>query len=230
MSFAPATVGAGNSVSHGNDSGLIVEFYHREKINQPASEAAGRPIYTSKPYVHIMIPGDKTTDVHRPVQDRDKQRFSRQWQAFLDDDQPVLDGTPLEEWTLLNVAQRAELKALNIRTIENLAEINDNLLDRIGFGAQKLRTMAREYIERAKGNVDNARFAREIEQRDVKIDLLTKQIAELSERLDQATRKPVVEPEVQIAEPEESGGSALDEFADLPEPTPVKRGRPRKNK
>ncbi len=53
------------------DSQLYVEFYNYEK--DP---------YKGKPFVRIIVPGDKTTVIDQPVRDDHKERFPRQWLHF----------------------------------------------------------------------------------------------------------------------------------------------------
>lgn len=232
--FSPARV-EGGVVSHGDDRNLIVEFYWKEKLIPAATEEQGRPIYKQEPYIHIMIPGDKTTDVHRPAQDKDKVRFAETWALFEAEEEQVTEGTPLSEWTILNVAQRSELKALGFRTVENVAAMSDVQMDRIGMGARKLKRMAEGYIEGASESVDSAKMSSELEKRDKEISSLRAQLASALERLDEISKaqaqedapKATSETPVAAETPAEDGGSSLD---DLPEPKPVakKRGRSKK--
>ena len=76
-------------VSYGTDKGLYVEFTDEPKLQEFASESAGRPIYKQVPYIKIMIPGDKTKVIKREVKMKsdsvspsDLERFPNQWAAF----------------------------------------------------------------------------------------------------------------------------------------------------
>lgn len=236
--FMPSTVLDGGAVQHGDDRNLIVEFYWKDKLNPQATEKAGRPIYRQAPYIHIMIPGDKTTDVHRPVREADKARFPQPWALFEAEQEQVTDGTPLSEWTILNVAQRSELKALGFRTVENVASMSDVQMDRIGMGARKLKRMAEGYIENASQGVDSAKMASELEKRDNEIEALKAQLESALERLNEVSKAQPKEdapkatseapaPAEADSDDDDGAGSSLD---DLPEPKPVakKRGRPKK--
>lgn len=239
--FAPATL-EGGVVRHGDDSNLIVEFYWKDKLNQTATEKAGRPIYKQVPYIHIMIPGDKTTDMHRPVQEKDKARFPRHWALFEAEEEQITEGTPLNEWTVLNVAQRSELKALGFKTVENVASMSDVQMDRIGMGAQKLKRMAQGYLDRANESVGSAQMASELDKRDAEIASLKAQLEQVLDQLGEAKKSPAKADDEPAPEPKADAGdeedgdteSSLAGFEDddesLPEPQPVakKRGRPRK--
>lgn len=228
--FSPATVLDGGTVRHGDDRNLIVEFYWKDKLDPQATDKAGRPIYRQFEYVHIFAPGDKTTEIHRKVRDSDKERFSDAWERFQADQEQVAAGTPLDELTVLNVAQKAELRALGFRTVENLAAMTEVQMDRVGMGARKLQRLAQSYIENAEGGVDSAQMASELEKRDNEIAALKAQLDTALARLDEVSKKQddaEPAPKAEQPEPEESVASALD---DLPEPKPVakKRGRPKK--
>lgn len=236
--FSPATVMDGGTVRHGDDRNLIVEFYWKDKLNPQATEKQGRPIYTQVEYVHIFAPGDKTTDIHRKVRDSDKERFSDAYAQFQADQEQVADGTPLDELTILNVAQKAELRALGFRTVEHLAAMTEVQMDRVGMGARKIQRLAQSYIENAEGGGDSAKMVSEIERQSAEIESLKAQLKSALERLEEVSRSKgaeegakatsgAPEPQDEASNGEIGGGSALD---DLPEPKPVakKRGRPKK--
>lgn len=239
--FAPATL-EGGVVRHGDDSNLIVEFYWKDKLNKPATDKAGRPIYRQEEYVHIFMPADKTTDIHRAVKDSDKQRFRAAYDAFKAGDEQVTEGTPLNEWPALNAAQRSELKALGFRTVENVASMSDSQMDRIGMGARKLKTLAQGYLDRANEGVGVSQMTAELEKRDAEISSLKSQLESVLGQLEAASKaKPKAddaegEPQSEAAAEADDEGveSSLaglgDEEDDLPEPQPVakKRGRPKK--
>lgn len=125
---------------------LIPRFYLRDVQNQPRSAEAGRPIFDLVPYVEILMPGQRSTVVDRKVTNEDKARWPAQWDRFEKGLAESVDGTPLEQWALLNRAQVAELRALNIRTVEQVAALDDAALQRIGPGARDLQKRARQHL------------------------------------------------------------------------------------
>ena len=121
------------SVTHGSDENLFVEFFFN-------------PL-KRKPYIHIAIPGDKTTDIRRAVKESDKIRFPRHWEAFERGlDQIEAGGMPLEEWAALDEGRRTELRAMNIFTVEQVANLADGVLKQVGMDARTLRDKAREIV------------------------------------------------------------------------------------
>lgn len=172
MSFAPATVERGLRVSYGGDENLFVEFYHNPEHQ--------------KPFARITIPGDKTTVIDRLVKDSDKDRWPRQWEAFeRGAEQISAGGTPLEMWPVINKARLTGLHAMNVWTVEQIANMTDGNLAKIGMDGRKLQQKARELIKDkgAPQRVDEL----EAQNRTMQEQLaeVQKQLAELSQK-----RKP----------------------------------------
>ena len=126
---------------HNADSHLHVEFYVYDK--EP---------YKEKPFVRIIVPGDKTTIIDQPVRDDHKQRFARQWLHFqMQNNNAEVIGVPLTQWVKddpenFNDMQMAELQIFKFQTVEQVATASDSQLQRIGMGAVSLREMARRYL------------------------------------------------------------------------------------
>jgi len=131
MEFAtPMIHKSGNAlhVSHGDDSGLHVEFHTELEHMGFKSEQEGRPVYEEVPFIKIMFPGNKTTSVYRRATDDDKQRFPKHWEVFERQGKQVVTGQPIEEWGPISKSMAATLKAMNIFTVEQLAGAPDTAL------------------------------------------------------------------------------------------------------
>lgn len=63
---------------------------------------------------------------------------------------PVM-GTPIKGWALLSPAQQANILGANIRTVEDLAQANEEARRRIGMGATDLVEKAISWLKAAKG-------------------------------------------------------------------------------
>ena len=188
MDIATATVHkSGNQlhVTHGDDKGLYVEFC-MEAIEHPyKSELAGHPIYEDVPHVRILFPGDTTKKVYRPVDMKgseskpsDPERWPRQWAAFQAQSTQVQVGTPLTEWPPIGKAMALTLKAMEIHTVEQLAEVRDDALT--WLGARELRDKAKGWLTAA---TDSSAFLKlQHENADLRADLevLKAQFAELA--------------------------------------------------
>lgn len=129
--FATTTVGKGLTVTHGTDQNLLVEFYRN-----PAN---------GKAYIKINFPGDKTTEIRRPVGEEDKVRFPIHWAAYENGQKQIQPGhTPLEDWPALSEAQRSEFKLMNVHSVEQMASIGD--ATKLGFGGQSWVEKAKAFV------------------------------------------------------------------------------------
>lgn len=175
---------AGNGVynaSYGDDSGLYVEFYMREVEDEKASKEQGRPIYVSKPYIKIISIGNKNTQQDRPVRHRqsgqippDTVRFPKQWAAFSNQQEQVIEGTPITEWAALPRAEAMSLKAMNIHTVEKLANLGDNNIN--WMGGRQLRDKAQAWLKSASDGSVVIKQQQLIDELKIQIDALKNQM------------------------------------------------------
>lgn len=114
--------------------------------NNFRSEQEGRPVYDDVEMVRIIIPGDRRTEVYERVNSGHRERYWVQYQAFKDNVEAPVSGTPIEEWPPLSPAAAKNLRYLNIRTVEALASVSDTVLGEIGMGARELREKAQQWL------------------------------------------------------------------------------------
>lgn len=179
----------GEIIPQGDERKLLARFYKHAIKNEARTIAEGRPMFDEKVFVSIIIPGDKNTRVEREMRDEDKERFPRAWAAFQNADTVSLTGTPVEQWPPLSVTQVAELKAMNILTVEHLAELSDSITQKM-MGLGQLRTQAQAYIKAAKDGSHAQALATELAKRDDEIARLNGVVADLGARLDALDKSP----------------------------------------
>lgn len=150
------------------------KFYVDAVQNKALSEEEGRPIFENKEMVKIEIPGDKLTNYVGVVSEAEKQRWPEHYAAFKRGEALAAIGTPLEHWpnAALTKARVAELKACNILSVEELANIPDNTLTKVGMDARPLREQAREYIAKAKDGAKDSAMAARIAQLEQMVERL----------------------------------------------------------
>ncbi len=171
------------------DKRLLVRFNMHPHYNSEKSSTEGRPIYDEREYVMIMVPGDKDSIVHRPVWDKDRQRFSRQYQAFKSNQsQETASGTPLSAITFISRAQAKELEHFNCHTVEQLANIPDTHAQKF-MGINKLKQLAAEFLRAAKEAAPLTAMRAELDQRDATLAAAQAQIADLAARLQELETK-----------------------------------------
>jgi hypothetical protein len=146
--------------------------------NDAKSLAAGRPIYDDKEVCEIRGAGSRNVGVYYATQmshwidDPETgeqrpltyaERFSRQYRQFKERQVQTTSGTPLEHATFLTEGRRAELRALNIYTVEALAAIDGQELKNIGQGGRELKNKAQEFIEDSLKTAPNMQLQAELE-------------------------------------------------------------------
>jgi len=130
----------------GGRDDCIPHFYMRAVRNPARSEAEGRPVFDEAAYVRVLVPGDRNSVVDRRVGDADRERWPRRWAAFLARRERP-SGTPIGHWPYLTVARVAELKALEVLTVEQVAEADEATMERIGEDAAALAERARHFLQ-----------------------------------------------------------------------------------
>jgi hypothetical protein len=153
--FAPIGLDErGQPVVGGGDGRLWVKFIKKSRRNAFRSEQEGRPIYEPVDYVQIQQPGERDQLV-RPVREEDWHRFPRQWAAYQADSEQVPDGTPIQ-MLFPNEPHIVDLlRDLKILTVEQLAQLTEHGISRLGMDGRK-------YVQRAKGAMDKSENSKEV--------------------------------------------------------------------
>lgn len=149
-----------------NDDKLVVLFRHHPMENKSKSKDAGRPIFDDMEVCEIRAPGSRNTGVFPATSMSHKaaegmfgteevvvtyaERFPRQYQQFKAQQAQTASGTPLSHIKFLTEGRRAELRALNIYTIEQLASIDGQELKNLGPNGRDMKNQAIAYIEDSK--------------------------------------------------------------------------------
>jgi hypothetical protein len=166
------------SASHDKDRCIGV-FYPRAIQDMAATELEGRAVFHEVAYVEIIVPGTAARSRHHArATEEHKRRFPAAWDAYERKHSGMVDGTPIEQWPYLNVAQVAELKAVGVRSIEALAAVSDGNLKNLGTRGRELRERARQHLATGAGEVEKelratiAAQAQKIETLEAQIDQL----------------------------------------------------------
>lgn len=166
------------------DDRLNVKFSMMPVEDDKASAEAGRPIYTEKLFVTIIVPGERDVVIRQAWQ-KDFDRFPRQYAAFKNgQNQNTLNGTPLKIVPWLSQSQVKELEFFNCHTVEQLAELADTHAYKFQQ-INKLRTLARDYLQAAKEAAPLTAMRAELDKRDNQIEVLQRQINELAAKLNE---------------------------------------------
>jgi len=134
----------------GDDSKVFAEFRMHPVVDAVASKEAGRTIKRDVPYVKIVQPGESRLSVYdQPARDEDVARFPRQWAAFKAGQDQGVHGSPLSLLFPDSPAIVENLKTISIRTIEQLASLNDTQIQNVGMGGRQWVEKAKTYLAQA---------------------------------------------------------------------------------
>jgi len=161
------------------DDVAVVLFKHQAFKNEVKSLAEGRDIYDDIEICEIRFPGAKdwkafpatalsTQWIRDPYTGTEKQityaeRFKHQYQQFKAQAAQTKSGTPLDYAPFLTEGRRAELRAQNVYTVEQLAAIDGAELKNLGPGGREYKNNAQEYLSTTKAGAPSLQMAAELE-------------------------------------------------------------------
>lgn len=143
------------------DSGFVnqkearnyARFYTKWKRNNFLSEKEGSEVGENRDYVMIICPGQPKTEVHREATDIDKRTHAQEWRDYKEGREQRASGTPIEVLPGLPQGQADALKAMYIYTIEQMANLSDMALQKVGMGGNELRLKCKSYIDKNSAEV-----------------------------------------------------------------------------
>lgn len=201
--------GGAASVAYGDDAGWIVTFREEPEFMEYLSKQSGAPVYRNRLMTNMISPGNTKTIWDHPTtgisyemtidpesgevhtvweimeqcengDSPEPLRFPNAWARFLKKTTTAVEGFPIEEWGVITKTYAASLKAQNIHTLQQLANLSDMNAQSI-MGAIKYRDLAKAALDdRAKTRI-LSREQERASQAEEKNALLTKQVAELQE-------------------------------------------------
>ena len=209
--------------------GANVRFFYAYQENRTKSLEAGRAIFDEIPSISIQYPGGDETV--RKIEPQDIAEYPELYGAFKAGSEPVISGTPLAEWPLMNGSTLRELQHIGFKTVEQLAEANDEVKRRLG-PTSKFVKMAKDWLAAADSSQAEVVALRQqlevAERRTAKLEEqleLLLQREEGNEGIDlRPRRKEVIQliSDVAPVAPSETLSEVVSEAA------PKRRGRPRK--
>lgn len=125
-------------------------------------------IYEAKDWLERIVPLElHSKRIPQEVADYYKKAYER----FKQGQEAPVAGVPLTEWSGVTKAQIQMLTGMHIRTVEELADLPDDSVRRIGMGGVDLKFRARKYLASGKSN---EKMLEEINLLKAKLDELTK--------------------------------------------------------
>ncbi|MBM3491275.1 MAG: hypothetical protein FJX68_12670 [Alphaproteobacteria bacterium] len=154
-----------------------------------------------------------------------KERYRRAYDAWCKNQEEPADGTPIKGWGVITPAQQETLLRSNIRTVEDLAVLNAEGMQRIGMGANDLRRKAAAWLAQLQ---DKGPLTLEVSALKAENERLKTDHGILAAKVEQLTA--LLEQRVTVAQPAPAAGviSADDLFDSEDQPLKRSPGRPRK--
>lgn len=233
-------------VSNREERPAYVRFERRPIEDKEASLREGRYVAKDVDFALITPPYSKDCveqkvtrwleDLERGVRDgRIPQQWATMWkegyQKWQNGQEMPLHGTPILGWGVISPAQQKMLIAINCLTVEDLAQINDEGMKRVGMGGLELRNKAKNWLASVKDHggltIQMSALEQENAQLKASVDGLKAQVEALKGMIPQ-------QPQMMQQPYVEQGISASDLLDDDPasvqtsEP-PKRRGRPPKS-
>ena len=113
--------------------------------------------------------------------------YIKSYQAWKNGQEIPLNGTPIKGWGVISPAQQEMLIHINIRTVEDLANVNDEGKSRIGMGALDLKNKAIAWLAQLndKGPLTQEMASLKNENAQLKgsIESLMEQVKKLSSQM-----------------------------------------------
>lgn len=160
------------------DEKLMVRFFLMELINEAKTSQAGMNKYDDVEMVEILIPGCRDNCI-RKASDQDKQRFRRQYEAFLNSKGEGNDGTPLSHFPFISPGERKELEYFNVYTGEGLVNLSDTYIEKIPLDVRPMIQKVKAFMELAKDSAVTIKYAAENDELKREMGILKEQMNQL---------------------------------------------------
>lgn len=151
-------------VTKAEDRPPYVTFEVRAEEDRNASIEAGHYVARDVDFAIITPIGSKDR-IERPVAewftklsgDVTEGRFKSEWLSayrgiykdWKDGNESPLSGTDIRNWPVVSPAQVKNLIELNVRTVEDLAAANEEVISNIGMGGRALKQKATDWLSSA---------------------------------------------------------------------------------
>lgn len=166
------------------NKGITPVFFMHTSVDQRETDKAGTLRTREDEMVMLRTTGDHNSAPVHPVTEALRERFHdayRRWKETKKNDH--IEGTPLSHWPMIGAGFCMELKALNILSVEHLADCPDSTIHRILDGNQ-WRERAKAWLAASKDAGFAAALAAQKDRLEESNADLQRQVRELAARLD----------------------------------------------
>jgi hypothetical protein len=177
-----------------------VRFEKRAVEDRVASMALGHYMTKDVDFAIItpigskdMIPREAEGWLASLEQQAREERIPKQWvvqykeayAAWKRGEELPVSGTAVKGWPVLSPAQQANVIAANVRTVEDLAQANDEAMRRIGMGGVEMKQKAEAWLKAAKNLGGVTQEISALKQENITLKATLKQLEEQNQSLRQ---------------------------------------------
>lgn len=167
---------------HGEKCGADCRQAHhvytcQNKHHVKAEGSKDFPKFKEVVYLTKIIPGDNTLKIHRPYRPGDELEFPREWEDFKSGTERPR-GTSLDLIPFLDEGQKAEFRAANCHTAEDIANMADSVAQKF-MGIHGIRRQVQNFLAATQGKVTKS----DLDERDNKIKVLEEALQKLEAKL-----------------------------------------------
>lgn len=172
-----------------------IEFEQRAVEDRNASIEADRVVFKNVDFVIVRQIGSVNT-VEKEAGEwlRDQQaladkgkmpqewcdHFKKKFKEYQQGLEPSVDGYSIRNWPSISKADVENCVKMKIFTVEDLAQINDDTMHRLGMGAMALKRKAQAWLDAdGKGTEELAALRAKTEDQQATIDSLLEKVAQL---------------------------------------------------
>lgn len=133
-----------------NSGGLVVgRFRYDESLPDVAASKAADSVIMRKIIVlesKAVASSDVSVQIVKPHNERElRMRFPEAWKAFMGEE-VAIEGTPIKDMGIFNEDQILFLQINGVRSVEQLANLDDAKCGNLGFGWRTHREKAKKFL------------------------------------------------------------------------------------
>jgi hypothetical protein len=217
-----SSIMSGNSQPKKRYQGANIKFFFAYNENEEKSLREGRPIFDEIPSISIQWPGGDETV--RRIEPQDIQEYPELYARFKAGSEPVAEGTPLAEWSLMTGSAMRELQYLGFKTVEQLANGSDEAKRKLG-PLSKFVKLAQDWLAAAKSDQNEVvKLKQLLEKSETRQKALEEKLEILIQRIEANEGTDLRSYRKEVIQSTEAEEEMIDDVGDEPR----RRGRPRR--
>lgn len=159
------------------------------------------------------------------------EQYHKKYEAFQKGQELPIDGVPIRGWGMISPALQETLIRMNVMTVEDLSQMNDEGMRRVGMGGVDLKNKAKAWLQQIKDKGPLTQEVAELKRENETLKATVEGLQASVESLKQASRLARIAGEA-FETPQESMPAlsiTVNDILDQPPPPQEPRRRVRKS-